>query len=238
LDFKDRLRHEAEMTGISLTDEMLMQFYLYKEILQDCNQRINLTSLDTDNDILYKHFLDSLTVARYIKNHTARCIDVGTGAGFPLMPVKIALPGLRVTLLDSVNKKVDFLRMLTVKLGGEETECIASRAEDLARAEGYRDGYDHVFSRAVAPLNVLLEYCIPFLKTGGTMLAMKSSISDEVEDARDALRELGAECSAVNEFYMLYEGESYKRTIAEIVKIKPTNQKYPRKAGMARKNPL
>jgi len=232
------MRTEAEKIGVTLSPCELHKFFVYKNMLQEHNSRYNLTSLISDEDILYKHFIDSLSIAKYLKKRNGICIDIGTGAGFPLLPAGIARSDLRITLADSVKKKARFLETLTEELGIANIVIIHARAEDLARDPQHRAGYDYAVSRAVAPLRILVEYCVPFLRTGGMMLAMKASLRDEPEKARNSLKELKAECINIDRYEMVYDNETYKRTVVEIVKKEDTATKYPRKAGIPEKHPL
>jgi 16S rRNA (guanine527-N7)-methyltransferase len=235
IDFKNILKNETEKLGLVVTDEHLEKFIVYMELLKEYGKVMNLTALTEEKDILYKHFIDSLTAARYISRSRLKAIDIGTGAGFPLMPIKIVYDELEVTLVDSVGKKIDFLRALISKLDISGTQCIHARAEELARDKSHREKYDLAFTRAVAPMNVLVEYCVPFLKVKGRMLVMKGR---DHEPADRALKELDSMIKKVHSFDIIYNGEKNSRKIIEIEKNAPTSEKYPRKAGIIKRNPL
>jgi 16S rRNA (guanine527-N7)-methyltransferase len=235
IDFKSILKNEIEKLGVVITDEQLVKFIAYKDLLKEYGKVMNLTSLTEEKDILYKHFIDSLTAARYFSKGRLKAIDIGTGAGFPLMPIKIVYDEIEVTLVDSAGKKIDFLRELIKKLHISNAECVHARAEELARDIKYREKYDLAFTRAVAPTNILIEYCVPFLKVNGKMLSMKGR---NYESADTALKELDSRIKKVYSFDIIYNGEKNSRKIIEIEKNAPTSGKYPRKAGIIKRNPL
>lgn len=235
MNFEETLKIESKKLGISLNEKCLQKFIEYKEYIQEYNKTANITSIDSDSEILYKHFIDSLTLYKFIEKKRSKCIDIGSGAGFPLVPLKLLSNEIEMTLLDSDNKKIDFLKNLTRKLDLRNTIFIHSRAEDAARTKEHRGKYDYALSRAVGPLSVLIEYSIPFLKTSGKMLAMKGAIN---EDAKLALKELRAEIEDIHEFEIRYGDEINKRMIITIIKKETTPDNYPRKAGIAKRNPL
>lgn len=239
MTFEKTLKTELATLGLSPDDETVKKFCLYKDMLKEYNKKINLTADDSDEQILYKHFIDSLTLLEYMENDQKRCIDIGTGAGFPLIPVKLINEELEITLVDAVNKKVDFLEHLTGELGLKGVRCIHARAEDLAREAAHRGCYDLSVSRAVAKLRVLIEYSVPFLRNGGTMLAMKAEKGkEEVETADNALMRLNSRIESENAFDVSYCGEIYHRMIIKIRKLGEISDKYPRKAGIIKKDPL
>lgn len=219
----------------SLTDSQLQQFSLYADLLIDWNQKINLTSIIEPKEIIIKHFLDSLTLVPWIKGD--KVADIGTGAGFPGIPLKIVYPEKNFFLVDSLAKRLDFLNDVIQKLDLNNVETVHFRAEDFGKKTHYRSSFDTVVSRAVAKLPVLLEYAIPLLKVGGVFLAAKGSQGDEeVAESHNALSLLGAE---IKDIYKLNLGEGAEhRTIIIIEKIKLTPSIYPRKAGTPAKKPL
>lgn len=221
--------------GIKIEDNQLNQFSLYGELLVEWNEKINLTSITDPEEIMVKHFLDSLTLAQWVQGNDVA--DIGTGAGFPGVPLKIILPNKNFSLVDSLAKRLDFLQELILKLGLNKVNTIHARAEDFGRDTQFRGQYDTVVSRAVARLPVLLEYAIPVLKVGGVFLAAKGSqAEEEIKESGNALTILGARIKDIKKFN-LGEGAEH-RSIVIIEKIKETPRQYPRKAGTPSKNPL
>lgn len=208
----------------------------YYELLVEWNERMNLTALTEPQDVALKHFADSLTLLQYAEiKDGASMIDVGTGAGFPGLVLKIARPDIRFTLLDSLNKRLNFLDTVCEELGLEEVETVHSRAEDGSRTQ-LRDSFDYAVARAVAPLNVLAEYCLPYVKVGGAFLAMKGkTAAEELADAESAIKKLGGEVADKRIFTL---GEAGERGIIEIAKIAPTPKEYPRKSKAIKNKPL
>ena len=213
------------------------EFEVYEKLLLEWNQKINLTAITEHKDIETKHFLDSLTPLEYRDFKNKYVIDVGTGAGFPGLPLKIAVPEIRLCLMDSLNKRINFLNEVTDALKLENVDCVHSRAEDGARDKKYREKFDIAISRAVAALNVLAEYDLPFVKAGGEMIALKGpSAFDEIKQAEKAIKTLGGEISDVKETEL--SGTDLKHTIVFIKKIKATPAVNPRKATKISKNPI
>lgn len=231
------LKDEAEKLGIILTKEQLNQFSIYKDYLLEYNSHTNLTSIKDDDDILIKHFLDSIAFLKFIKiEDNSKLIDVGTGAGFPGMPIKIANPLVNITLVDSLNKRITFLKSLSEKLN-IQAEILHSRAEELSLNKNYRGKFDYVVSRAVAPLNILAEYCLPYLKIGGCFIVLKGfEITQELENAKNAIDILGAVLESSFRFELPFE--KGKRSILVLRKVKETNSKYPRKNSKISSEPL
>lgn len=232
----DKFIEEANKINIVFTDTQLEQFRLYYEMLVEKNKVMNLTGITEWNEVLEKHFLDSISLIRAVdleKNLTV--IDMGTGAGFPGIPLKIAFPKLKVTLADSLNKRVIFLQEVIDALKLEEIEAIHGRAEDLARDKKYREQYDLSVSRAVANLSTLSEYCLPFVKIGGQFISYKSGeIEEEIVSSKSAVFLLGGKIKDTVKFEL---GES-GRSFVVIDKVKGTPKTYPRKAGTPSKKPL
>lgn len=221
---------------IALSEVQKEQFIRYYELLVEWNKVMNLTGITEFQEVLTKHFLDSLSIVKAVdmeKIHT--CIDVGTGAGFPGIPLKIAFPNLKVTLADSLNKRILFLQEVIEKLGLKDIEALHARAEELGKNKEYREKFDLVVSRAVANLSSLEEYCVPFVKIGGNFISYKSGeIEEEVANAKNATFLLGGKMKEVYKFD-LYE---QKRSFVVIDKVKGTPKTYPRKAGTPTKTPL
>lgn len=235
-DFKRIMIENLKEINIYLSDFQLEQFYNYMNILIEGNKFMNLTGITDPKEIIIKHFIDSLTVLDKIdKNNTI--IDVGTGAGFPGIPIKIASPDTEVVLLDSLNKRVNFLNEVIKKLQLKGIKTIHGRAEDYGRDKNYREKYDVAIARAVAPLNILLEYLMPFVRVKGKCLCMKGANSEEeISLSKRVIEKLGGKLIYTEEF--LIPNTDMKRKIVEIEKIKNTEEKYPRKAGIPSKEPL
>ena len=236
----DTLQFEKDIQayGIKLTDIQIGQFLTYYEMLTEWNQVMNLTAITEYKDVMKKHFVDSLSLVKAISlDGEQSLVDVGTGAGFPGLALKIAFPGLQVTLLDSLRKRIDFLGVVVQKLHLQEVELIHGRAEDVARMEGRREHSDICVSRAVANLSTLSEYCIPFVKVGGVFVSYKSEkLSEELKNARHAISIFGSELERQVEF-TLPDSDIY-RNLLVIRKKKHTPGKYPRQAGQPQKNPI
>ncbi|MBQ2066624.1 MAG: 16S rRNA (guanine(527)-N(7))-methyltransferase RsmG, partial [Clostridiales bacterium] len=228
---------------VPLSAEDIRSFQIYASMLREKNKVMNLTAVDDEQGIAMKHFIDSLTLCPYIRaeeekaaGKTIRLADVGTGAGFPGLPLKISMPELDVTLMDSLAKRLNFLGEVTERLGLEKVSLVHTRAEDGGRDKRYRERYDVVTARAVARLPVLAEYCLPFVKVGGVFLAMKGHAEEEVADAAKAIATLGGTIEKTDTFTL--PGTDMERTIVVIRKVRPTPPRYPRKAGTPAKEPL
>lgn len=229
---------DLKQLDIILTDFQIEQFMVYYEMLEEWNQVMNLTAITEYNDVLKKHFIDSLSLCKaYDTSKNITCIDVGTGAGFPGLALKIAYPNMKVTLLDSLQKRIQFLDAVIQKLDLSDIETVHGRAEDYAKPEMLREKFDLCVSRAVANLSTLSEYCLPFVKKGGYFISYKSEkISDEMKAAENAISILGGKVKNQIEF-MLPDSDIY-RNLFVIVKKNDTPNKYPRKAGLPSKEPL
>ena len=233
-----RFDQELETLGIRLTDVQKRQFDRYYELLIEWNRVMNLTGITEYDEVNLKHFTDSLTIVR-IKDmeNVSTLIDVGTGAGFPGIPIKIAFPYIKVTLLDSLNKRIKFLNQVVEELDLEDVVTLHGRAEDYAKQEEYREQFDLCASRAVANLSTLSEYCLPFIKKGGCFVSYKSADSDEeIQQSEKALDILGGKIEKVDKFVL--PGSDMGRALVLIEKVKNTPRKYPRKAGVPSKEPL
>ncbi len=226
----DLLQKYTQDFKISLTDAQYKQFQRYFELLAEWNEKMNLTAITDENGVALKHFADSLTLLNYVDiEQNSRVADVGTGAGFPGVVLKIARPDIKLTLIDSLNKRLVFLGEVCSQLG-IEAELIHSRAEDGARDEKLRESYDFVVSRAVARMNVLCEYCLPYVKVGGAFCAMKGAqANEEFKEALNAVNTLGGRFE--NKFFFELPQDGGERAIAVVRKIKNTPQKYPRQSG-------
>lgn len=233
----EALRTQALKMGISLNEEMIDQFRMYQELLLEWNERMNLTAITDPVDIRNKHFLDSLTCVIPLDKSTGKLIDIGTGAGFPGIPIKIAKPGLTVTLMDSLNKRVTFLNEVIRVLRLSGIEAVHGRAEECARKKEHREAYDYAFARAVAKLNVLSEYCLPFVKTGGLFISQKGSdYEQEVALSRDALKKIGAKVEEI--LPVTVPDTDFQRVLIIIRKTHATPAIYPRISAKIDKSPL
>ncbi|MGY3704733.1 16S rRNA (guanine(527)-N(7))-methyltransferase RsmG [Vagococcus martis] len=234
-EFKNSLKEY----GIELNDEQMAQYELYFKRLVEWNEKINLTAITEKKDVYLKHFYDSLTLAfeRDMTRDGLSLCDVGSGAGFPSIPLKIAFPNMEISIVDSLNKRINFLRELTNELGLEQVNLYHSRAEDFGQNKEFRETFDLVTARAVARLNVLAELCLPLVKKDGQFLAMKAAKSEEeLVEAKKAIATLGGKVVSEHEVSLpITEDE---RFIIEIDKKKVTPNKYPRKAGLPNKKPL
>ena len=234
--FKKELEKKAEQIEITLNENQEDDFYKYMELLLEWNEKINLTAITDPKEILLKHFIDSITISKYIEKKD-KVLDIGTGAGFPGIPLKIINKENEFTLLDSLNKRITFLNDVIQKLNLEKICAIHGRAEEFIKKSGERESYNIVTSRAVAKLNVLLEYMLPFTKIGGRCICMKSfEIEEELKEAKKAIEILGGEIEKID-IIALPESE-IKRKIVVIKKVKNTLDKYPRKAGTPEKEPI
>lgn len=234
----DILKKGIEDFGLEANEKVLSDFQKYKELLVEWNQKMNLTGIEDEKEVFIKHFLDSISAVTkgYIQNGMS-LIDVGTGAGFPGMPLRICLPELKVTLLDSLNKRINFLQEVSSKLSIDDIEFIHGRAEDFGKNEDYREKYDIAIARAVAGLPVLMEFCVPFIKVGGYFVCLKGPNANlELEESKKAMEVLGVEY--IEKIDVKLPESDLNHNILIFKKVKNTPSKYPRKAGKVSKNPI
>ncbi|KMJ60438.1 16S rRNA methyltransferase [Bacillus sp. LL01] len=235
---KEQFISLLEEKGITLSPQQLSQFDTYYRLLVEWNEKMNLTAITDEEEVYLKHFYDSITASFYVDlNQELSLCDVGAGAGFPSIPLKICFPNLKVTIVDSLNKRITFLQNLASELGLNNVHFVHDRAETFGKNADYREKFDLVTARAVARLSVLSELCLPLVKEGGKFVPMKAAAaSEELEKGKKALQILGGKLEEVHSFSLPLE-ES-ERNILIINKIKPTPKKYPRKPGTPNKQPL
>ena len=233
--FKKKMNELLSEINIEINENKIDMFYLYMQELLEWNKKINLTAIEDENEIILKHFIDSLTVQKYIKN-AQNIIDIGTGAGFPGIPLAIVNEKSNIVLLDSLNKRINFLNNVIQKIELSNVKAIHGRAEDLAKIVQHREKYDIVISRAVAPFNILLEYMLPFNKVNSYTIAMKGSNIEEVDISNNALKKLGGKIEKIEKINL--PNTDIKRNIIIVRKIEETPKKFPRKAGIPKKEPL
>ena len=232
---KEEFVNELEKIGINLTEKELSNLSIYCEFLKEYNSHTNLTAITDDKGIYLKHFYDSLTITKVIDlNNYTNLIDVGTGPGFPGMVIKIVFPNLKVTLLDSNNKKIKFLEELSSKLNIKDIEIFNGRVEDYLKTK--RETFDIATARAVANLPVLSELCIPLVKIDGYFVAMKGSNEEEINESEFAIKELGGSIEKIEKFELPNDGGL--RNIIKVKKVSKTDNKYPRRYDKITKNPL
>lgn len=234
----EKFQNGLECLGINLSHQQLNQFLIFYEMLIEKNKVVNLTAITEFDEVVEKHFLDSLSLARSINlEKPIKMLDLGTGAGFPGIPLKIAFPQLKIILMDSLNKRVLFLEDVILKLGLSDVVAVHGRAEEMARRPEYREQFDICVSRAVSNLSSLSEYCIPFVRQGGMFVSYKSGeIEEELVQAKKAVHLLGGEINEVERFVL--SGTDIWRSFIKIEKKKKTPKIYPRKAGTPTKCPL
>jgi len=224
--------------SIKLNEKQVEQFIGFYEMLVEWNKVMNLTGITEYEEVVEKHFVDSLSIVKAVDiANVDSVIDIGTGAGFPGIPLKIAFPHLKITLLDSLNKRIKFLNAVIEELGLEDISTIHGRAEDFAKQEDYREKYDLCVSRAVANLSTLSEYCLPYVNVDGMFVPYKSGdIEDELNNSKKAVQILGGKIEKTIKFEL--PGTDIGRSFVKIKKVKNTAKKYPRKAGLPSKEPL
>ncbi len=232
---ENNLEKELTNLGIVVTQKMLKQFNRYYELLVEWNEKINLTAITEKNDVYLKHFYDSATIVKAIDlNKETTLCDIGTGAGFPGLVLKILFPNLKVTLIDALEKRIKFLNTVIEELDLNDIETIHARSEEYGVKN--REKYDVVTARAVANLPVLMEYCVPLVNIGKYFIPMRANISQEINSSQKAIKELGIKQIKIEEFLLPYENSN--RTIIVYLKEKQTIKKYPRKNAEIKKKPL
>lgn len=235
-DFKRLMSLYGNEIGLVLTEEQLDKFFKYMNLLLEWNEKINLTAITEPKEVILKHFIDSLTISKYIENNKTLA-DVGTGAGFPGIALKIYRSDLKITLVDSLNKRINFLNEVIKELDLKEIKTVHSRIEDFGKNKEYREKFDYTTARAVANLSVLSEYLIPIAKIDGKCICMKgSNIEEELNTSKNAIKILGGKIQKIEEFNL--PKSDITRNVIIIKKLKNTPAKYPRKAGIPAKEPL
>jgi len=235
-EFKLKILDKMNKIDENLTDEQVMQFYNYMNLLIEWNEKINLTAIIEPEDIILKHFIDSLTISKEIGEND-KVADIGTGAGFPGLPIKILKPDAEVFLIDSLNKRIKFLDEVILKNNLKDIKAIHSRAEEIGNNKEYRGTCDVVVSRAVAKLNVLLEYMMPLVKLGGKCICLKGpNVEEEIKEAENAIEILGGKIEKIEN--IILPDSDNKRTIIVIKAVKQLPNRYPRKAGTPTVSPL
>lgn len=242
----EQLRKSAIQLGIELSDEQINKFQKYYEMLIETNKVMNLTAITGKEEVILKHFVDSISIVKVLPdmikyidsdNISIKILDLGTGAGFPGIPLKIVFPAIDIVLLDSLNKRINFLNSVIDELKLSGINAIHGRAEEMARNKEYREKFDLCVSRAVANLSTLSEYCLPFIKVNGKFISYKASeIEEEVDNAGNALKILGGNLTTVKKITL--PESDIERSFVIIDKAKNTPKTYPRKAGTASRNPL
>ncbi|MCM8711932.1 16S rRNA (guanine(527)-N(7))-methyltransferase RsmG [Clostridium sp. SYSU_GA19001] len=238
MEFFDIMNKACTNEGLFFDEEKYNKFIKYKDMIKEWNEKINLTAITEDEGIVKKHFIDSIKVFRFSPLKTAkRIIDVGTGAGFPGIPIKIMIPNVEVVLLDSLNKRVNFLNEVIRELELKGITAVHGRAEDYARESRFREKFDIVVSRAVANMAVLSELCIPFVEVNGQFIALKGpAVEEEIKEGSKAITTLGGKLQQI--INVEVEGTDLKHNLVVVNKIKETPKIYPRKAGTASKKPI
>ncbi len=237
MSYSDLLEKSLEKLNIGFNDDQIKKFNDYYELLIEWNNKINLTAITEYDEVISKHFIDSILICSFIDLNGKKIIDIGTGGGFPGIPIKIINPDTDIVLVDSLNKRVNFLNEVISELKLEKIEAIHGRAEDLGHDKNLRGKFDYSVSRAVANLSTLSELCIPFLKEGGTFISYKSENTDEeIKDAESAISKLGSKIEKIEE--CMIPENVIKRRFILIKNTRQVDNRYPRKAGIPKKVPL
>ena len=234
--FEEEMSKKSKILGVRFSVDQIEQFYKYMNLLIEWNEKMNLTAITEPKEIILKHFIDSITILKYIDDNS-KLVDVGTGAGFPGVPLSIMNPTLKITLVDSLNKRLIFLQEVVKELNLKNIEIVHARAEEFGQNKNYREKFDIATSRAVANLATLSEYLVPLVKIGGKIISMKASnAKEEINDAQKAIEVLGGKIEKIEEFDL--PESDIGRTIIIIDKNKCTPAIYPRKAGTPAKEPI
>lgn len=234
--FEEEMSKKSKILGVRFSVEQIEQFYKYMNLLIEWNEKMNLTAITEPKEIILKHFIDSITILKYIDDNS-KLVDVGTGAGFPGVPLSIMNPTLKITLVDSLNKRLIFLQEVVKELNLKNIEIVHARAEEFGQNKNCREKFDIATSRAVANLATLSEYLVPLVKIDGKIISMKASnAKEEINDAKKAIEVLGGKIEKIEEFDL--PESDIGRTIIVIDKNKCTPAKYPRKAGTPAKEPI
>lgn len=234
--FEEEMSKKSKILGVRFSVEQIEQFYKYMNLLIEWNEKMNLTAITEPKEIILKHFIDSITILKYIDDNS-KLVDVGTGAGFPGVPLSIMNPTLKITLVDSLNKRLIFLQEVVKELNLKNIEIVHARAEEFGQNKNYREKFNIATSRAVANLATLSEYLVPLVKIGGKIISMKASnAKEEINDAQKAIEVLGGKIEKIEEFDL--PESDIGRTIIIIDKNKCTPAIYPRKAGTPAKEPI
>ncbi|MGG1659149.1 16S rRNA (guanine(527)-N(7))-methyltransferase RsmG [Brevibacillus sp. NRS-1366] len=235
---KEQFAEALAAQGITLTDRQKEQFDQFFRLLVEWNEKMNLTGITEEGQVYIKHFYDSITPAFYFPfDQVQTVVDIGGGAGFPSIPLKICFPHLKMTIIDSLNKRMNFLQHVADELGLENVYPVHGRAEDRGQEPAYRESYQLVVARAVARLNLLSEFCLPFAQVGGHFIALKGAeITPELNEAKKAIKTLGGKTRKVETFHLLEDAG--ERNVVIMEKVEATPKNYPRKAGVPAKKPL
>lgn len=234
--FSKEMEEKLKVLNIKINEKQIKRLYNYMNLLIEWNEKINLTAIIEPKEIITKHFIDSLTVLKYVEDIDS-IIDIGTGAGFPGIPLKIVSEGINCTLLDSLNKRLNFLNEVITKLELKDIKTIHARAEELGIKNEHRGQYNIAVSRAVAPLNILLEYISPYVKVGGKCICMKGpNVEEELKASKNAIQKLNLKISKIENFIL--PGTDNIRNIIVLEKVGKTNEIYPRQSGKIKKTPL
>ena len=235
-DFKEEMKYYLKELNIALNEDQMQKLYIYMNLLIEQNKVMNLTSITDSKEIITKHFIDSLTISKFLENNS-KVIDIGTGAGFPGIPLIIHNDTLNMFLLDSLNKRINFLNNVIKENNLNNITTIHGRAEDYGKDVKFRESFNYAVSRAVAPLNILLEYMLPFVKLNGMCICMKGNMGEEeLNNAKKAIKILGGNLFKIEEFYL--PNTDYKRKIVLVKKTNVTPFTFPRKAGTPQKSPI
>lgn len=238
MQYFDIIKTECENIGLQINEEKYSKFVKYKDLMKEWNEKVNLTAITDDREIIIKHFVDSIKAFEFKElNNSVKIIDVGTGAGLPGIPIKIMNDNAEVLLLDSLQKRINFLNEVITQLNLSGIKTVHGRAEDLGADLNYREKFDIAISRAVANMAVLTEFCLPFVKKNGYFVALKGpAVQDELNEAKKAISLLGGKLEDV--IQVDFKDGDLKHNLVIVKKIKPTPKQYPRKAGTASKKPI